>query len=289
MRTHPLRDDQKEFGIFDKVTASAVFPIQIIDGIMKRETFTFKGQNRVAETDHKLNDMIHSMNYKGTVIKHSDGETTTLDCGGIFKSPPFEFIQKLQDFTGIVKVNFNSGNIFLFEKVKDAISFEWSTEIKDSFKFKSDGRHPQSSHKIFSEIFKRSGFMFSEIFGHESCIHLVVENMSEGIIGDLIMKPFVGEKGNRHLRAIKMIEDAGSYIFPYIWGNQPMLKINMGIDYKYLSTQFICPLLETLTKENFEEEITNPVILRMSRGRGRNHTDNVTFNITHQLVETISH
>jgi hypothetical protein len=283
-RTHPIKADQNRFGIFDSVTNTAVFPLNIKDGEISDKTFSFSGRGKVNEMDHKLGEMIHTMSKKGAITKKSDGESTILDCSGIFKSEPFSFVNNLQNFNGIVKLNFKNEKIFFFEALEEVPSFTWTPKSKDHFEFRKDGRHPQSSHKIFSEIMQRSGFMFSEVFSHEACMNLVVENMSEGTIGNLVMSTFVGERGKKHHRGIKMIQDSSTYIWPYLWTDQKVLDIEMGTDHKYRSIKYVCPTMKNWATQ-FSGGISEPVIIKICRGRGRNHTRDVTVSITHQLME----
>jgi hypothetical protein len=285
-RTHPIKADKNSFGIFDSVTDSAVFPLAIKDGEIGNQTFSFTGKGKVNEMDHKLGEMIHTMSQKGAITKHSNGESTVLDCSGIFKSAPFDFVTKLGNFNGIVKINFKTGKVNFFEELEEPATFTWTPKSTDKFEFRKDGRHPLSSHKIFSEIFQNSGFMFSEVFSHESSMSLVVENMNEGLIGNLVMNTFVGQKGQKYHRGIKMVQDSSTYIWPYLWGDQSALQIDMGIDHKYRSVKFVCNTFKQWAKQ-FEGGIPSPVILKLQRGRGRNYTKDMNISITHQLMDVV--
>lgn len=282
-RVHPIKGDNNQYGIFDNFTDTAVFPLEISNGEISSTTFSFKG-GKVTEMDHKVAELIHAMDRKGTITKKSDGETIILDCSGIFNEAPFEFVQNIDEFNGVVKVNFKTGQVHFFEKLHQAATFTWTPKSVDHFEFRKEGRHPKSSHKIFSEVMQRSGFMFSEVFNHESCMSLTVDNMTEGLIGNLIINTFVGQRGQKYHRGIKMIQDSSTYIWPYLWADQELFNIKMGTDHKYKSIQFVCPIMKEWAENEFEGGITSPIILKVHRGRGRNHTPELTVSVTHQLA-----
>jgi hypothetical protein len=285
-RVHPFKSSN-DFGIFDDVTNTAVIPLVIVDGVINTETFCFNGKSKIADMDHKLGEMIHSMNRKEDITKKSDGENIILDCSKIFKNKPFNVVEGIRDFNGIVKLNFRTGKIDFFGKLENPQTFTWRPKSTDGFEFRKDGRHPQSSHKIFSEVFQRSGFMFSEVFSHQSNMNLVVENMSEGLIGNLVMNTFIGEKGKKSHRGIKMVQDSSTYIWPYLWADKDVFKFTMGTDYKYRSIQYVNNTMKQWSNQ-FDEKINYPVILNISRGRGKNHTEDVTISVTHEWLELTS-
>jgi hypothetical protein len=287
MRSHPLSAGGNNFCVFDPMTNSGVFPLTIVNGLVSNETITFEG--KTAEIDHKITEMLHSMNKKGSLSQRSTEETSILDCSAVFNEEPFNIVKRIDDFKGFVKVDFKTNKIYLYRELDEPVSVQWNTKNTDKFSFRNDGRHPNSSHKIFSEIFNHGGFMFSEIFSHESNMTISVQNFSKGIIADLAMNTFVGDPGKKFHRGIKMVQDMATYVFPYIWPQgSPLLKTQMGTGHKYQKIEFVSTNMRSWST-NFagEDEIDSPIILNVRRGRGRNHTDNVTVSITHQQVELV--
>ncbi|MBC8427398.1 MAG: hypothetical protein H8D97_00755 [Proteobacteria bacterium] len=277
MRVHPIKADNG-FGIFDFMTNCAVFPLEIQDNEISNETLVFTGKSRTSEVNHKLGEMIHSMNNSDGFEVKTNGETTVLNCSKIFKTSPFSDIHQIGNFSGIIKIDFQNEKFYLFEKV-DLVVWTWTPKTTDKFEFRKDGRHPQSSHKIFSEFFSGPGFMFSEIFSHESNANIVVEDIKRGIIGNLAMNTFIGETGKKFHRGIKTVQDMVTYIFPYIWQNDEVLRVSMGTNHRYKSVQFVSKLMQNWVSSI--DGIEAPIILNMKRGRGRNHEENIKLSITH--------
>ncbi|MEO5348939.1 MAG: hypothetical protein H7836_04775 [Magnetococcus sp. YQC-3] len=274
-------DSENQIAIFDNLTETAVFPLSIVDGEISKETLVFAGKTRVSDIDHKLSEMMTVMN-KG-FIKSSEDDRTILDCSPLFNDQ-FQSIKQLTEFQGYVKLNFKTGKMSLFEEI-DPVTWTFNPNGVDSFEFHKEGRHPQSSHKIFAEVMQKSGFFFSQVFTHESMMVTTVDNFSKGIVGELVMNTFVGLAGQKYHRGIKMIQDAGSYVFPYLWESDNMFNIKMGIGHRYQNIQFVCPIMTKWGKKF--ETISTPIIMKITRGRGNNHTPAVTVSITHQEITGI--
>lgn len=282
MRVHPIKANNG-YGIFDLMTNSVVFPLEINDGVISNETLTFTGKNKTTEVNHKLGEMIHLMNNKDHFKMSTDGETSILDCSGIFENAPFSFLKQIKNFNGIIKVNFQSKQVHLFEKVEQPVVWKWSPKSADKFEFKKEGRHPQSKHKIFSEMLEGPGHIFSEIFAHEASASIVVEDMKTGIIGNLMMNTFIGDTGKKFHRGVKTVQDMASYIFPYVWQNDEVLRISMGTNHRYKGVQFVSNLMKKWASPI--AGVDYPVILNMKRGRGRNHEKELNLSITHALID----
>ena len=290
MRLFPF-NGSNGVGQFDPLTGIVVFPLVIKDGNISNETLQFMGSNKSGNIDHQLGEMISIMGEK-SFIKNTDGNKTILDCSGLFDDARFQQIKNIQNFSGYVSLNLKETQqadpskpaFHFFEEIENAQEFiwTWTPQSVDKFEFHSEGRHPLSTHKIFAEVMQDGGFFFTQIFPQETTAIFTVENFTKGIIGRMKMNTFVGEPGRKTHRGEKMLGDAASYVLPWLWENNNIFEIKKGVNHRFKSIQMVCPIIQRWSKD--WGNISNPIMLKLTRGRGEKHTDEVTVQITHQKV-----